>query len=64
MLCGFTAVIELPLADATAISFSKTFFLTIFAIWLLGETVGVHRWGATIVGFLGVVLMLRPQGDG
>jgi drug/metabolite transporter (DMT)-like permease len=64
MLCGFTAVIEMPLADATAISFSKTFFITIFAIWLLGETVGVHRWGATIVGFLGVVLMLRPDGDG
>jgi len=64
MLCGFTAVIELPLADATAISFSKTFFITIFAIWLLGEKVGIHRWGATIVGFLGVVLMLRPDGEG
>jgi len=64
MLCGFTAVIEMPLADATAISFSKTFFITIFAIWLLGETVGVHRWGATVVGFVGVLLMLRPDGDG
>jgi len=64
MLCGFTAVIELPLADATAISFSKTFFLTIFAIWLLDEKVGVHRWGATVVGFLGVLLMLRPDGEG
>ncbi|MCX2722000.1 DMT family transporter [Roseibium salinum] len=64
MLMGFTAVIELPLADATAISFSKTFFVTIFAIWLLGETVGVHRWGATIIGFLGVLLMLRPDGEG
>ncbi|WP_417670782.1 DMT family transporter [Roseibium sp.] len=64
MLCGFTAIIELPLADATALGFSKTFFITIFAIIFLGETVGVHRWGATIVGFLGVLLMLRPQGDG
>lgn len=64
MLCGFTAVINMPLADATAISFSKTFFITIFAIWLLGETVGKHRWGATAVGFLGVLLMLRPDGDG
>ncbi|POF28602.1 drug/metabolite transporter (DMT)-like permease [Roseibium marinum] len=64
MLFGFTAIIELPLADATAISFSKTFFLTIFAIWLLGEKVGIHRWGATIVGFLGVLLMLRPDGEG
>lgn len=64
MLCGFTAIIELPMADATAISFSKTFFVTIFAIWLLGEKVGVHRWGATIIGFLGVLLMLRPHGGG
>lgn len=64
MLCGFSAVINLPLADATAISFSKTFFITIFAIWFLGETVGLHRWGATIIGFLGVVLMLRPSGGG
>jgi len=64
MLCGFTALIELPLADATALNFSKTFFITIFAIIFLGETVGVHRWGATIVGFLGVLIMLRPEGDG
>ncbi|ADZ69889.1 DMT family transporter [Polymorphum gilvum] len=64
MICGFTAVIHMPLADATAISFSKTFFITVFAILFLGETVGRHRWAATIVGFLGVLLMLRPQGDG
>ena len=64
MLFGFTAVIQLPLADATAISFSKTFFITIFAILFLGETVGLHRWGATIIGFLGVLLMLRPDGEG
>lgn len=64
MLCGFTAVVELPLADVTALSFSKTFFLTIFAIIFLGETVGAHRWVATIVGFLGVLLMLNPGGGG
>jgi len=64
MLCGFTALIELPLADATALGFSKAFFLTIFAILFLGETVGPHRWGATIIGFLGVLLMLRPDGAG
>lgn len=64
MLCGFTAIIHLPLADATTLSFSKTFFITIFAIFILGETVGLHRWGATIVGFLGVLLMLKPDGSG
>ncbi|WP_210203602.1 DMT family transporter [Breoghania corrubedonensis] len=64
MLFGFTAVINLPLADATAISFAKSFFVTIFAIVILKETVGLHRWGAVIVGFLGVVVMLNPTGEG
>lgn len=63
MLAGFTAIIHLPLADATAIAFSKTFFLTIFAILFLGEVVGPHRWAATAVGFLGVVIILQPGGD-
>lgn len=63
MLAGFTAIIHLPLADATAIAFSKTFFLTVFAILFLGETVGPHRWAATIIGFVGVVIILQPGGD-
>ncbi|MEM1045439.1 MAG: DMT family transporter [Pseudomonadota bacterium] len=62
MLCGFTAIIHLPLAEATAIGFSKTFFLTIFAILILKETVGARRWSATIVGFVGVIVILRPTG--
>ena len=60
MLCGFTAVMELPLADATALGFAKSFFVTIFAILILGETVGPRRWGAVIVGFAGVLVMMRP----
>jgi len=62
MLCGFTAIIHLPLAEATAIGFSKTFFLTIFAIFILKETVGPRRWAATIVGFIGVLIIVRPTG--
>ncbi|MDJ0931216.1 DMT family transporter [Breoghania sp.] len=63
MIFGFTAVVHLPLADATAISFAKSFFVTIFAIPILKETVDVHRWGAVIVGFLGVIVMLNPTSD-
>lgn len=63
MLGGFSAVIHLPLADATAIFFAKSFFVTIFAVLILKETVGVYRWSAVIVGFLGVMLMLRPGGE-
>lgn len=60
MLCGFTAVIHLPLADATALFFAKSFFLTIFAMLILGEQVGRYRWGAVVVGFGGVLVMLQP----
>jgi drug/metabolite transporter (DMT)-like permease len=63
MLCGFTAVIYLPLADATAIFFAKSFFVTILAVFILGETVGVYRWSAVLVGFLGVMIMLQPGTD-
>jgi len=60
MLCGFSAVIHLPLAEATAIFFAKSFFVTIFAVIFLREIVGVYRWGAVLVGFLGVIIMLQP----
>ena len=60
MLCGFTAVIYLPLADATAIFFAKSFFVTILAVIFLGETVGVYRWSAVLIGFIGVMIMLQP----
>jgi len=63
MLCGFTAVIHLPLADATAIFFAKSFFLTIFAVIFLAEIVGVYRWSAVLVGFVGVLVMLQPGTD-
>lgn len=60
MMAGFTAVINMPLADATAIGFAKSLFVTLFAIVLLKETVGIRRWMATIIGFCGVLIMLRP----
>ncbi len=60
MVFGFTAVINMPLADATAIAFAKSFFVTIFAVFFLKETVGVYRWSAVAIGFIGVLVMLRP----
>ena len=64
MMAGFTAIVHLPLADATALGFVKSFFVTIFAIWFLGEVVGWRRWLAVIVGFLGVLVMMRPGTEG
>ena len=63
MLCGFTALVHLPLADATALSFSQVLFVTIAAVLVLKETVGPRRWIATTVGFIGVLIMLRPGAE-
>ncbi len=60
MLTGFTAVVHLPLAEVTAISFVRTLFTTILAIFFLKEVVGVRRWSSVIVGFIGVLVIVRP----
>ena len=60
---GFTAVVNMPLADATAIGFAKSFFVTICAIFFLSETIGIRRWSAVIIGFAGVLIVLRPGFD-
>lgn len=62
MLLAFTAVVHLPLAEATTIQFARNFFLTLLAIFFLGEIVGVRRWAALVVGFVGVVIVAWPSG--
>ena len=63
MASGFTALVHMPLAEATAISFAKTLFATLLAIVFLKETVGVRRWTVTIIGFIGVLIIIRPGAD-
>lgn len=60
MTLGFSAFIHLPLAEVTAIGFSKTMFITLLAIIFLKEVVGIRRWLAVIVGFIGVLVMIVP----
>lgn len=59
----YTAVIYLPLADVTALSFSRVLFTTVIAVVFLRELVTGSRWIATIAGFIGVVIMVRPGGE-
>ncbi len=59
----FTSVVHLPLADATALAFSRILFTTVVAVIMLREIVGGRRWTATAVGFVGVIIMVRPGGD-
>ncbi|MCR5877265.1 DMT family transporter [Phenylobacterium sp. J367] len=61
MVCGFTAVQHLPLTEATALQFASPLFMTALSALILAEPVGRHRWGAVIVGFVGVLIMARPQ---
>lgn len=60
LLCLFYAYRVMPLADAYALSFSAPLFMTALSVPLLGERVGVHRWSAVVVGFIGVLVMVRP----
>ena len=64
MLAGFEALVHLPLANATAISFAKALFVTVLATLILHEVVGAGRWAATAVGFVGVVIVVQPSADG
>lgn len=62
--CFFLALKKLPLADATVVFFASTFILTALSALLLKEHVGLHRWGAVITGFCGVLIAVNPEGNG
>ena len=51
----------MPLATATALFFASPFLMTIFAIFILKEEVGLRRWAAVIIGFIGVYVILNPD---
>src|SRR6056300_1720071 len=57
----FAALQYLPLADAIAIAFVMPFILLILGHFLLNETVGIHRLGACIVGFIGTLFVIQPS---
>jgi len=66
-LCGFASLSgfvyafgNMPLADVIAIGFSAPIFITALSVPLLGESVGIRRWSAVLVGFVGVLVMVRP----
>lgn len=56
----FTGLRYLPLADAVALGFVAPFLTTLLAIPVLGERVGVRRWTAILVGFVGMLIIVRP----
>ena len=60
LIAIFIALRKLPLATVVSISFAAPIFTTIFSIFLLNEKVGIFRWLAVIVGFIGIIVITEP----
>ena len=56
----FIALRKLPLATVVSISFAAPIFTTIFSIFLLSEKVGIFRWMAVLIGFIGILVITEP----
>ena len=63
MICWFTALSLMPLAQATALSFTAPIFTSVLAVIFLGEVMRLRRWSATAVGLIGTLIILRPDGS-
>jgi drug/metabolite transporter (DMT)-like permease len=61
MVCWFTALSLMPLAQATALSFTAPIFASVLAVFVLGEVMRLRRWTATAIGLLGTLIILRPD---
>ncbi len=66
-VCGALAIIalfyglrELPLADVVSLTFGGPIFVTVASIFFLSEKVGVKRWSAVFLGFIGMLLIVQP----
>lgn len=60
MALNFTSMILLPMAEATTFGFATQIFATIFAAILLAEPTGRYRWGAVVLGFIGIIVAMQP----
>jgi len=54
------ALRELPLAVVVSLSYAAPLFITVLSIFLLSEKVGIFRWLAVLIGFLGVIIIAEP----
>ena len=66
-ICGALAIIalfyglrELPLADVVSLTFGGPIFVTVASIFFLSEKVGIKRWSAVLIGFIGMLLIVQP----
>jgi drug/metabolite transporter (DMT)-like permease len=59
-MCLFLGLAAMPIADAVAVFFISPLVITIFSVLFLDETVGARRWAAIAVGFIGVLVIVKP----
>ncbi len=64
MATFFWALSLMPLANVVALSFAAPLIMTVLSVLVLRESVGSRRWAAVVVGFVGVLVILRPTGEG
>jgi len=62
-VCFYQAIILMQFATAATLAFSGPLFVTMLSIPLLGQKVGVWRWSAVVLGFLGVIMIMRPGSE-
>ena len=60
MVTWFYSLSQIPVGDATALSFSVVIFTSVGAVWCLGERMGLRRWSAIAIGLVGTLIILRP----
>ena len=60
LIAIFIALRNLPLATVVSISFAAPIFTTIFSIFFLSEKVGLFRWLAVLIGFIGIIIITEP----
>ena len=59
----FTAVLFIPVSDATAITFLNPIFAMLLAVLFLNEKVGIYRWLGVLITFSGAILLIRPTSN-
>ena len=60
MATSYYSVTLIPLADAVSLQFTSPLWVALLAMVFLGESVGINRWGAIALGFIGVLVIMRP----
>jgi drug/metabolite transporter (DMT)-like permease len=60
MMFVYGSVLLLPLAEATSLSFTTPIFAVVIAMVIFRETIGPYRWGAILIGFAGVMVVMQP----